>query len=285
MAYGYIYKITNPSGKIYIGQTINLARRKNRYKNSKCVNQILIYNSIQKYGWDNHNFEVIEEIINEDYPYEILDSLEKYYIGFYKSNRNRYPQTEGLNLTDGGDGMRGFKHSDQTKKLIGEKGKGYKHTPEAKAKISKAGKRPCSEEKKRKLSESNKAAYKEGRNTGGKPRKTKAEQRERARLTNQRWLVAHPEFREKKNLERRKLPQDKVSREEHNRKVSEARMLSDKINRVPVICYNIDRSEEVKFKSLKEAADFANCSSSTVARHIKSNTLLTNKYWKYESTN
>lgn len=207
MAHGYIYKITNPCGKVYIGQTINLARRRNRYKNSKCVNQILIYNSIQKYGWDNHKFEVIEEIISENYLYEILDSLEKYHIGFYKSNRNKYPQIEGLNLTDGGDGMRGFKHSEQTKKLIGEKGKGYKHTSEARIKISEAGKRPCSDNLKSKLSEAMKKAKDKIESEGGvwgRERKTPEQQKETARLAQQKWFAANPEARERKNAKRRK---------------------------------------------------------------------------------
>jgi len=46
---GYIYKITNPSGKIYIGQTTNIHIRKSKYKNSNCKNQTRLFNSIKKY--------------------------------------------------------------------------------------------------------------------------------------------------------------------------------------------------------------------------------------------
>jgi group I intron endonuclease len=56
-----IYKITNPKGKIYIGQTTNISKRKNNYKNIKCNKQPKIYNSLMKYGWEQHIFEVIEE--------------------------------------------------------------------------------------------------------------------------------------------------------------------------------------------------------------------------------
>ena len=45
-----IYKITSPSNKIYIGQSINIERRFNSYKNlSHCKQQIKLYNSLQKY--------------------------------------------------------------------------------------------------------------------------------------------------------------------------------------------------------------------------------------------
>ena len=46
----YIYKITNPSGKIYIGQTINLNNRIKYYISYKCKRQALLYNSLIKYN-------------------------------------------------------------------------------------------------------------------------------------------------------------------------------------------------------------------------------------------
>lgn len=60
MLQAYIYKITNPKGKIYIGSTINILRRKYFYKNIKRGRQQKLGNSILKYGFDNHTFEVIE---------------------------------------------------------------------------------------------------------------------------------------------------------------------------------------------------------------------------------
>ena len=38
-----IYKITNPSGKIYIGQSVNIDNRISSYKNLKCKNQTKLY--------------------------------------------------------------------------------------------------------------------------------------------------------------------------------------------------------------------------------------------------
>lgn len=67
-----IYKITNPKNKIYIGQSTNIEKRfKDDYRNLKCKGQTKLYNSLKKYGYDNHIFEIIQECgINE------LDNLE-----------------------------------------------------------------------------------------------------------------------------------------------------------------------------------------------------------------
>lgn len=60
-----IYKITSPSGKIYIGQSTNIEKRISRYKTLSCKKQVKLYNSLKKYGWDLHLFEIIE-IVNDD---------------------------------------------------------------------------------------------------------------------------------------------------------------------------------------------------------------------------
>jgi len=69
-----IYKITNPTGKIYIGQSINIENRKSHYKNYDCKTQPAIFNSLKKYGWENHIFEVLEEC-----EIEVLGQREKYW--------------------------------------------------------------------------------------------------------------------------------------------------------------------------------------------------------------
>jgi group I intron endonuclease len=54
-----IYKITNPKGAIYIGQSTNIENRKYYYSKKSCYNQPKLYSSIEKYGFDNHKFEII----------------------------------------------------------------------------------------------------------------------------------------------------------------------------------------------------------------------------------
>lgn len=56
-----IYKITNPNNKIYIGQSVNIEERFKKYIKVHNKRQIKLYNSLQKYGPENHIFEIVEE--------------------------------------------------------------------------------------------------------------------------------------------------------------------------------------------------------------------------------
>lgn len=56
-----IYKITNPNGKVYIGQSTDIDSRFVRYKKLDCKTQPKIYRSLKKYGIQNHTFDIIEE--------------------------------------------------------------------------------------------------------------------------------------------------------------------------------------------------------------------------------
>jgi len=58
-----IYKITSPSGRVYIGQSRNIEHRFRRYKRLHKSNstQVRLTRSFKKYGVDNHTLEIIEE--------------------------------------------------------------------------------------------------------------------------------------------------------------------------------------------------------------------------------
>lgn len=94
----FIYKIISPSNRIYIGQTNNLKKRIYQYRGAWCKKQTLLYNSLIKYGWKNHKFEIIEECNIDE-----INEKEIYWIDFYKSNHRTNPENKGLNLTNGGD--------------------------------------------------------------------------------------------------------------------------------------------------------------------------------------
>ena len=53
-----IYKITNPKGRVYIGQSLNINRRFATYKIEACKGQTRLYASFKKYGVEKHKFEM-----------------------------------------------------------------------------------------------------------------------------------------------------------------------------------------------------------------------------------
>lgn len=89
---GVIYKITNPQGKVYVGQTVDFNRRLSEYKRLDCDEQPALYNSFVKYGFDKHVVQILESDISK----ENLNKLEIFYIEKEDSLRN------GLNCSPGG---------------------------------------------------------------------------------------------------------------------------------------------------------------------------------------
>ena len=56
---GYVYMITSPTGRIYVGSTIDIEQRWKTYKKLDCKKQIKVYNSFKKHGVKNHIFNMI----------------------------------------------------------------------------------------------------------------------------------------------------------------------------------------------------------------------------------
>lgn len=73
-----IYKITSPSNKVYIGQSWSWIKRKSIYKRLACKSQKFLYNSLLKYGFENHKIEILKEL-PEDIDQITLDNLEIFY--------------------------------------------------------------------------------------------------------------------------------------------------------------------------------------------------------------
>lgn len=105
-----IYKITSPNGSIYIGQTRNFTNRIKAYRTLSIKNQKHIYNSIKKYGWENHVFDVI--LYTENYISSIkLLGLERSFYLHYKKI--------GAKLMNCRLPGANYGHSEKTKKKIG----------------------------------------------------------------------------------------------------------------------------------------------------------------------
>lgn len=73
-----IYKITSPSNKIYIGQSVDIKKRFYNYKSLSCKSQTILHNSFNKYGVYNHQFDVVEEC-----PIHLLNERERYWQDYY----------------------------------------------------------------------------------------------------------------------------------------------------------------------------------------------------------
>lgn len=75
-----IYKITSPTGAIYIGQSNNIWKRMGDYKRISCKK---LYNSILSHGWEAHKFEICHEL-PKDVTKNILNEYERLYWNLYK---------------------------------------------------------------------------------------------------------------------------------------------------------------------------------------------------------
>lgn len=155
----YIYKHTSPSGKVYIGQTVNIKKRwgtngehyKTKKKNGDFI-QHSFARAILKYGWENFTHEIILECHTK----AEADYAERYLIKWYKLHNISY------NITEGGEGTMGVHQtlSSERKAAIRERMrtnhpmKGKHHTPEALAKIIAANRnRTYTEEQKKAMAD------------------------------------------------------------------------------------------------------------------------------------
>ena len=113
---GIIYKISSPSGKVYVGQTIrSFEKRMQEHRDMKSTCSA-VRNAIDKYG-DEMKYEIIEENV----PQEHLDEREIYWIKELNSLR-----PDGYNLRTGGrfykatqemcDNMKDAKHKSKIEK-------------------------------------------------------------------------------------------------------------------------------------------------------------------------
>lgn len=106
-----IYSITSPSGRVYIGKTSNFKQRVRQYK-SNAKKQTVLNNSFKKYGINTHTFNIVEEFAGN---LSMVNDKEMFWIRTYMSNINKYPEQNGMNLTDGGEGQIGMRHSQESK--------------------------------------------------------------------------------------------------------------------------------------------------------------------------
>ncbi len=146
-----IYKITSPSGRIYIGQATNIETRfYTAYRHLNCKKQRLIRNSLLKYGIENHLFEIIHVVNNLNTNkldlINLLNILEEQCILEFKSFVD--DNEKGLNLSSGGKNRI---HSEQSKKKISDwnKGKTVSETTREKIRTARTGTKSSEESNKK----------------------------------------------------------------------------------------------------------------------------------------
>ena len=111
---GFIYCITSPSGKKYVGQTIGSVEKRikvHKKVDTKDRGCRALGNAGRKYGWENLKVETLLEINNE-----FLDEYEIKCIDMYNCL-----VPNGYNITAGGGGTAGFRHSEESKRKMSKR--------------------------------------------------------------------------------------------------------------------------------------------------------------------
>ncbi|AGE54808.1 GIY-YIG catalytic domain-containing endonuclease [Paramecium bursaria Chlorella virus MA1D] len=111
---GFIYTLTSPIGKKYIGQTTRSIEQRfieHQQKDSRCK---AIAESINKYGWDNFIIDYYE------CPDDELNKHERWLVKLMNTL-----SPDGYNLKEGGGSC--GKHSEESKKKISKALRGEKH--------------------------------------------------------------------------------------------------------------------------------------------------------------
>lgn len=122
-----VYMHISPFGKRYIGITSQKLKKRWNYGYGYEHNYHF-WRAIQKYGWEN--FKHITVV--QDVTFEYACTIEKYLIKYYNTKNPEY----GYNMTDGGEGLLGYRHTQETKQKISEKNKGKRHSEEHRQKLS-----------------------------------------------------------------------------------------------------------------------------------------------------
>jgi group I intron endonuclease len=228
-----IYKAINlTNGKCYIGFDSNWPKRKYNHKKRYKNYNLKFYDAIKKYGWDNFEWEIIYQSL--DGPHT-LNYMEKYFIEAFNSLKN------GYNMTLGGEGTIGYKHSEESILKNKMKNSGINHYNWGKH---------ISEETKSKISLAN-----SGENNGMFGKKVEFSPEHKLKISKQ--LKNKPKTQQHKdNLKLAKKKSTYIISDETKLKMSKSKQKS-------IILHGI------QFESLKKASEHFGVHYTTICRWIK----------------
>lgn len=145
----YVYRHLKPNGEVFYIGIGNQNKFKRAYDSSKSRRSQYWINKVKKYP----NYEV--QILTTKLSKEVASEIETTLILWY--GREDLSKGTLVNLTDGGDGMENYKHTDSYKKNLSKRVSGENNPMYGKKKeLHHLYGVPCTEEKKKKISESNK---------------------------------------------------------------------------------------------------------------------------------
>lgn len=180
-----------PTGKKYIGQTVHEERRKRQHK-CDCKRGVnnKFYLAVRKYGWNKFIYGIIDE-----YETELLNEQELFYIHYYDTYNN------GYNSTLGGEGMSGYKISEETRQKMSIAAKNRVNSPHNKKYFTEEEKREAKRKRDReyqqKIKERRKEYMKEWRaNNQDKIKKWKEENKD---YLKELWKLGREKNKEKRN--------------------------------------------------------------------------------------
>src|SRR5665213_120193 len=107
-----IYQAKNKlNGHSYVGFDIKWPYRKSNHKSRvKHGSTLVFHNALRSYGWDNFEWNILEE---SDNPKLLLETREEYYI---RKLNTHYENGQGYNMTYGGEGTLGKIVSEETRR-------------------------------------------------------------------------------------------------------------------------------------------------------------------------
>jgi len=275
---GFIYKLICPIKKVpvYVGKTINkleyrlnrhISKTKSKIKYNKRLsrNEIWIKSLIDMSLQDKIEIQLVEEC-----SLDLINVREIFWISEYRM------EFKLKNLTDGGDGGQGYKHTKETLLKISKnrKGKcsgeehhnfGKKIGNESWFKLSELSKgtnnpnigRECKDDTRLKISESN-----SGENNGMYGRRMSRTEEQKNKLS-----------QSLKNSDKLK----------ESRKSNEYREKISNVTSIPILVLDNNYKIVFEFKNCRECAEYFNCTKGNIANAIRFNRQIgkgkSDKYW------